>query len=255
MSSSLIDCLSPEDHAKLAYAAWAVLLLGLALWSCGVTFARGAVAAVLGTALMIFGLWFPGKIGVVMSPYLTGGLGFAIGAIIGGLGFRLVQAATLAACLGLAVAGLYYQWHVRHPPTAPTVVASRPAETLMVQVKPIVTPSVYGALDAIGRRIANIPKIHLQRMAIAGGGSALIAILFAMGFPRATTTLITSILGTICLMASVYSLVHAYSPTLSGLLPSGAVETYAILLVFTAIGLAIQYRFFLRLPDKSPESA
>jgi hypothetical protein len=252
MESSLIDLLTPEDQQKLAYGATGLLLLGLALWSCGVTFARVAVAATLGAALMLFALWFPGKIGVAMSPYLAGGVGFAAGAVIGGLGFRLVQAGTLAACLGLAVAGLYYQWHVRHP--AP-VVYRGDANDLMVHIKPPVTPSVYAAIETMLGLIADIPRIHLQRMAIAGAGTALVSILFALGFPRATTTIITSILGTICLMASVYSLVHAYSPKLSDLLPTSALETYAILLILASAGLLIQYRFFLRLPDKSSESA
>ena len=79
------------------------------------------------------------------------------------------------------------------------------------------------------------------------------AILFAIGFPRATTTLITAILGALGLMAGVYCLVHIYKPQLSDYLPSGTFQSYAIMVVLIAVGLAIQYRFFWRLPDKSPE--
>lgn len=256
IAASLIDHLSPEDQMKLAYAAWGALVLGLALWSCGVTFARAAVAMVLGAALMLLGLWLPSKLGWNVSPYIGGVIGVASGCLIGGWGFRWVQAATLAACLGLAVAGLYYQWHIHSPYIASLAVpASRSADTLLVQIKPpSVRPSAYGALESIGRKVASIPRIHLQRMAIAGLGSAIAAVLFAMGFPRATTTLITAVLGALGLMAAIYCLSHVYWPKLSDHLFYAPIQTYIMMAVLAAAGLAIQYRFFLRPSDKSQET-
>ena len=90
----------------LAYAAWGSLLLGAALWGCGITFARATVSLILGAAVMLFALWFPGKIGMTGSPYVAGVIGFAVGAIVGGLGFRWVQAVTLAAMPGRGRGGV-----------------------------------------------------------------------------------------------------------------------------------------------------
>ncbi len=254
MEASLIDHLSPEDQMKLAYVAWGALLLGLALWSGGVTFARGAVAVILGCALMVLGLWLPGKFGWAISPYIGGGVGFIIGALVGGWSFKWVQAATLAACLGLAVAGLYYQWHVRHPMPTTQVIMPREANSLFVMIKPAVAPSAYGAMETLINKIQHIPQMHLQRMAIAALGCAVAAILFAVGFPRATTILMTAVLGALALMGAVYCLAHVYSPRLSDHLTAGPTQTYLIMAVLAVIGLAIQYRFFLRKPDKSHES-
>jgi len=253
MEASLIDHLSPEDQLHLAYAAWATLFLGLALWSCGVTFARGAVALILGAGLSLLGLWLPGRLGLGMSPYIGGAIGFIIGSIIGGWGFRWIQAVTLAACLGLAVAGLYYQWHVRHPATVSSIAMSRPAATLLVQIKPAINPGVYGALESLGQRVGHIQRVHLERMGLAGIGTAIAAILFAMGFPRVTATLITSALGALILVLAAFCLLHVYVPRLSDQLSVAAGSTYVIMAALAVVGLVIQCRFFLCSPDKSQE--
>jgi hypothetical protein len=124
----LLTQLPPELRALPVLLAGFLALLGLVLWSAGVKAARPLAAGTLGAALAGLAAWLlPTFTGLGELP--SGLLGLAAGLIIGATAFRALQGILLAACLGLAAAGAFYQWQVAHhaPQTSPSPAAALPA--------------------------------------------------------------------------------------------------------------------------------
>ncbi len=273
MISSWLDLVPPEALRFLEYAAWLALLSGFFLWLMGVAIARAIVALLLGGAGALICSLLVSHFGIDLAPATATILGFIIGLLIGVLCFKFLQALTLAVALGLAVSGLYYTWHVRSAPETTATTAPQPSE-LKVQVDrfdsaPSQAQGADGVKNAniqdkaqahlltIARRVVNrigsIPVNHQRRMIIAGLGSLAVGLLIALGFPRMTTAAITAILGTLMMVVSASLLWGIYRPGTVGVMPTKASTWYAVCAVIAAIGLIIQYSFFIRKADKGPK--
>ena len=101
-----------SPRADLALGAWGLLLVGLVLWLFGVGIAHFLAVIMMGAAGAAAAVWGVPRMGWDFSPLTSVVAGFVIGAAIGALTFRVMQAILLAASLGIAVAGVYYGWHV-----------------------------------------------------------------------------------------------------------------------------------------------
>jgi hypothetical protein len=272
MPGSFIDILPPEAQSLLGGIALIVALVGLIVWAAGVKIARFSVAVLLGAAAAAIGTWLlPKFLGV--AP-ITGALvGFAGGAITGAIGFRLLQGLTLALCLGLAVGGMYYRWHILPtlaitPPTALTTATAPIGDDLIhLDALPAVLPGtstlpatrsahlsplvslVQSAID----RWSAIPPLHQKRLLIVSIGSAAIALLIAFGFARRTTWFTSALLGALLLMAGINALVYVYAPQYETQLPAQAKYRYLVLTILTLLGMGVQRRFFWpgKLPGRS----
>ena len=108
MPSQWLSIFTPDMLAPLGYAAWAALAFGLVLWFFGVAIARIGVAAALGTLAAALAVLLASYFQLTVSPAIVGGVGFIAGAIVGAMGFRLMQGFTFAVVLALAVGGTYY---------------------------------------------------------------------------------------------------------------------------------------------------
>jgi hypothetical protein len=260
MPGSFIDMLPPEAQSLLGGIALLVALVGLIVWAAGVKIARFSVAILLGVAVGAVGSWLlPKFIGV--AP-ITGALvGFALGAVSGAVGFRLLQGLTLALCLGLAVGGMYYRWHILPALATPTITTTAPIgdELIRLDALPPVLPGTASApatrgtahrsplialVQNIADRWATIPAVHQKRLLIVSIGAASIALLIAFGFARRTTWFTTALLGALLLMAGVNALLHVYGPQYEGQLPTQARYSYLTLGILTLVGMGIQRRFF-----------
>jgi len=276
MGGSLIDMLPPEAQSVLGGAALLVGVVGVIVWASGVRVARLCVAVLVGLVLAGLGAWMlPGMLGVAMA---TGALvGFAVGALVGAIGFRLLQGVTLAACVGLAVAGGYYRWHVEKvvtPPPPAAVVAAEPgdagaggagaggvrASDLLVQGKlgeGIGTQPRAGAEVAateanhvrefagkLKDRWNAVPATDQRRMLAAGIGSAAVALLLAFGFARQTTWAVSAVLGAVMVQAGAEAAGHVYWPAFEAVFPRTPLWRMVMLGVMAGIGMFLQWWFF-----------
>jgi hypothetical protein len=177
-----------------------------------------------------------------------------------------LQAITLAAALGLAVSGLYYTWHVSPAPESPAPAtpqiselkipleqfASEPAQ---VWRRDLPEDAKRAIAERVMRRVDSIPTDHSRRMCIAGLGSDVIGLLIALGFPRATTAVITAVLGSILIVSGISLATSVYRPGQPGFLPATATGWYVLCGILTVIGVIIQYSLFIRRSDKGPKQA
>ncbi|MGN6367798.1 MAG: hypothetical protein ACTHN5_06015 [Phycisphaerae bacterium] len=274
MSGSFIDILPPEAQQVLGGVAILVIASGIVVWAAGVKIARFSVAMLLGIGVAALGAWLlPKFTGITIA---TGGIvGFVIGALAGALAFRLLQGLILALCLGVAVGGMYYRWHIQavlaSPPPSPTAANVQvPASDLLIHTDRLGAgpttaqakkgervsglsggiAAVSNGMAAIARSLSDhwnaIPRVHQQRLLVVSIGTASIALLIAFGFPRATTWVITALLGALMILSGVHALLHVYAPQYEGALPFSARWRYVTLGVVMVIGMGIQYRFFPR---------
>lgn len=264
MISSWLDLVPPEALRFLGYAAWMTVFVGIGLWATGVAVARVAVALLLGAAGATIGALIVVRFGIDLSPATATILGFVVGILSGVLGFKFLQAITLAAALGIAVSGLYYTWHVSPAPETPAATAPQASELKIsldqFESEPAQSTEQHHAALHLGElaqrvmtRIGSIPASHQKRMSIAGLGSVAIGLLIAFGFPRATTAVITSILGSVLTIGGISLLTGIYKPGSPGYLPSHATGWYILLGILSAIGVIIQYSLFMRNSDKGPK--
>lgn len=253
----------------MEYAGWGTLLIALAVWALGVVIARVGVALVFGLVGAAVAALLAQHCG--HQAFLAAvGVGFAAGAGIGALGFKAVQAFTLALLMGAAVAGLYYHWHVEaiSAPALPSPTAIAALPTTLSSVLPT-QPSIQALQISIDKWTPQQPMTftalagrikeqfvgtsarHLRHMLIAALGSAVVALLVAYNFPRLTTGIVTSVAGAALILAAARVLVQIHSPHQAGLFPSHAWSRYCALVIVAGVGFLIQYRIFLRPPDKS----
>lgn len=257
--ASWMDHLAPEALRLLGLTAWGTLALGIILWALGLLIARGAVAAILGSLGALAGGWLVNVTGAALSP-LTGALiGFVLGSVAGAVGFRFVQGVVLAACLGTAVAGVYYVWHVAprvgtgvHGTTLPLVALKRLPENQPGTRKTEL--NLQQTAEQMRQQLAAIPLRELQWMGVVAVGAAAVAMLVAMKAPRGTTALITATVGAVIIMAATRTLLALHWRTLLAHWPGHAGGRYLVWGVLAALGIAIQCRFFLRRPDKAPQT-
>ena len=240
-----LDLLPPEVLSHLGFVAWGFLFLGLMLWLFGVALARLSIAGLLGAVGAAVGTLVVPRMGLDISVLTGGILGFIVGALVGVLAFRFIQAFTLALCLGLAVAGTYYRWHVAPLPLTPPV-ATQPASNPTTQNA---RPHLRALAEQLLEQVRAIPRPHLKRMSIAAMGSAVIALLLALGFPRGTTTGLTSLLGSLLIMASTYTLAERQTPRIFAWWPRHLLGGYLVLAALVGVGILIQYRFFISTSD------
>lgn len=266
MITSWLDLVPFEATRFLGYAAWVTVLIGIGLWATGVAVARVAVALLLGLAGATLAALMVSYFHVDLSPVTATILGFVVGVVSGVLGFKFLQAITLAAALGLAVSGLYYTWHVSPAPEGPAATTQQVSELKIPveQFEPEPTQDAeqqrvklhLGDLaERVMRRIGSIPTDHSRRMCIAGLGSVAIGLLIALGFPRATTAVITSILGSVLMIGGISLGTSIYRPGQPGFLPATATGWYVLCGILTAVGIIIQYSLFMRRSDKGPKQA
>ena len=262
MTGSFIDILPPEAQHVLGGISVLVMSAGFVVWGAGVKIARFSVAILLGLGAAALGAWLlPRFAGVTLA---TGGIvGFVIGALAGAVGFRLLQGLILAACLGLAVGGVYYRWHIA--PEAPA------AQVGDVHVSDLMIPTDrLGAgaatqqhpsndVAAFGQSLIDhwnaIPPADQRRLLIVSIGSAAVALLIAFGFARPTTWVISSVLGALMILAGLHALVHVYGPQYETYLPTTTRTRYLTLAIVTLVGMGIQYRFFPRKGAKKVAAA
>ena len=279
MPSQWLSIFTPDMLAPLGYAAWAALAFGLVLWFFGVAIARIGVAAALGTLAAALAVLLASYFQLTVSPAIVGGVGFIAGAIVGAMGFRLMQGFSFAVVLALAVGGTYYHWHARTP--VPTDIA---AETPAIPATPAPAPSRHAhAIAAAPQAPAVVPApasqeqlaklvadlraplaaltIDDQKQMLASAGiAALVALLVAFIFPKMTTATLSALVGSLFILtaANLFMATHqvtSASPTLPAWWPA-ALSTWAIILAILAcLSLAIQYRFFIRRSDKPQMNA
>ena len=167
MPGSFIDMLPPEAQSLLGGIALLVTLIGLIVWATGVKIARFSVAILLGAAVAAIGSWLlPRFIGV--AP-ITGALvGFAVGALSGAVGFRLLQGLTLALCLGVAVGGTYYRWHIVPALAAPETTATAPIGDDLIHLDslPAMLPGTSSAPATRGGTTHASPLVAIVQSAI-----------------------------------------------------------------------------------------
>ena len=271
-------------------AGFAVLVIasGIVVWAAGVKIARFSVAILLGLAVAALGAWLlPRFVDITM---VTGGiLGFVIGALTGAMAFRLLQGLILALCLGLAVGGIYYRWHITTELAASPTTAQVPASDLLIPTDRLAastppttpttphssaahaTPSAHAApatapAKAASHSFANdaslfsrslldhwnaIPPGHQKRLLFGSIGAAAIALLIAFGFPRITTWVISALIGALMILAGAHALLHVYAPQYESFLPLTTRMRYLTLGVLVLIGMGIQHRFFPRRKSKA----
>ncbi len=273
MTGSFLDILPPEAQQVLGGISVLVIASGIVVWAAGVKIARFSVAMLLGIAIAGLGAWLlPKFMGITIA---TGGiLGFVIGAMTGAMAFRLLQGLILATCLGLAVGGIYYRWHIAPelavPPSA-QVAAEVPASDLLIRTDrlgaaastaaPAKTGHAVGSVSdgidavsngaaAVGQSVMDrwnaIPAVHQKRLLLVSGGAAGMALLIAFGFPRPTTWVISAFLGSLMILSGVNALLHVYAPQYEGYLPVSMRSRYLTLAIVMLVGMGIQYRFFPR---------
>jgi hypothetical protein len=273
MTGSFLDILPPEAQQVLGGISVLVIASGVVVWAAGVKIARFSVAMLLGVAIAVLGAWLlPKFMGITIA---TGGiLGFVIGAMAGALGFRVLQGLILAVCLGLAVGGIYYRWHIAPelaaPPTGQAA-AEVPASDLLIRTDrlgaggsttaptktghAVVSVSdgiaaVNNGIEAVGHSLLDrwsaIPAVHQKRLLIVSISAAGIALLIAFGFPRPTTWVISALLGSLMILSGINALLHVYAPQYEGYLPVSMRSRYLTLAIVMLIGMGIQYRFFPR---------
>src|SRR5690242_14691565 len=98
---SLLDMFSPEAQQTMAILAVIASVAGLLLWSLGLKIARFSVAIFLGLLIAFLGATqLPRDVSI--SPITASLIGFAAGALLGAIAFKLLQGVVLAACVGLA---------------------------------------------------------------------------------------------------------------------------------------------------------
>jgi hypothetical protein len=270
MTGSLLDILPPEAQAILGLAALVLTALGLLVWAAGIKVARGLVAALVGLAVAGLAAWsLPHLFDIAAASAAL--VGFAIGALAGAVGFRLLQGLTLAVCLGLAVGFAYYHLHVEHHNPAPAAAHAAPAEPVKAsdllihgplagrtEKTSASTTRMTADAQADARQFASrlldrwnaISATDQRRLLAAAIGSAAIALLLAFGFPRHTTWVISALLGTLMLLAGLEAVFHLYLPKLEFFLPRAAAPRYGLFAILTGIGLLLQYHFFW--PRKKP---
>ena len=265
MTGSFIDILPPEAQQVLGGISILVIASGIVVWAAGVKIARFSVAILLGVAVAALGAWLLPKF--TGMTIVTGGiLGFVIGAMAGALAFRLLQGLILAVCLGLAVGGIYYRWHITADlAPAPGTTAQVPASELLIPTDRLDAPAHASATTAAGKStehsFANdaaifgrsllehwnaIPGVHQKRLLIVSIGAAVVALLIAFGFPRPTTWVISALLGALMILSGVHALLHVYAPQYEGYLPLATRARYLTLGIVMLVGMGIQYRFFPR---------
>lgn len=264
MTSSWLDLVPPEALRFLGYAAWMTVLAGIGLWATGVAIARVVVALFLGAMGATIGALLVTHFGIDLSPATATILGFVVGVVCGVLGFKFLQAITLAAALGVSVASLYYVWHVRPAPEAPAATMPQ-ASDLKIPLDNFEAEPAQGVDQSrptlhLGelaqramKRIGTIPTTHQRRMSIAGLGSVAIGLLIALGFPRATTAMITALIGSVLIATGISLITSIYRPGSPGFLPASASGWYIFCAVLAGVGLIIQYSLFMRNSDKGPK--
>ncbi|HUO10924.1 MAG TPA: hypothetical protein VM008_21660 [Phycisphaerae bacterium] len=272
MTGSFIDILPPEAQQVLGGISVLVIASGIVVWAAGVKIARFTVAVMLGLGAAALGAWLmPMVAGVTV---VTGGLvGFVIGALAGAIGFRLLQGLILATCLGLAIGGIYYRWHI-----APEVsgaggsgasagdvhvsdlmiptdrlgggAQTRPGHESKAGAKSGTSTESWSDIAAkAGQSLVDhwnaIPQVHQRRMLIVSIGAAAVALLIAFGFPRATTWVITAAIGALMIMSGLHALLHVYGPQYEAYLPTTMRARYLTLGILALVGMGVQYRFHL----------
>ncbi len=282
MTGSFIDILPPEAQQVLGGISVLVIASGIVVWAAGVKIARFSVAILLGLAVAALGAWLMPRF--VDVTIITGGiLGFVIGALTGAMAFRLLQGLILALCLGVAVGGIYYRWHVTTEMVASPTTAQVPASDLLIPTDrlaastPPATPRTSAAHTTPGapatapakaetHSLANdaslfarsvlehwnaIPPVHQKRLLIGSIGAAAIALLIAFGFPRVTTWVVSALIGALMILAGAHALVHVYAPQYESSLPLTTRMRYLTLAILMLIGMGIQYRFLRRRKSKA----
>jgi hypothetical protein len=254
---------TPQMLAPLGYAAWGVLLAGLVLWLFGVAIARIAVAAFLGTLVSGLAVLLATHFQISVTPATAGIVGFVTGAVAGALGFRVLQGFTLALVLGVTVAGLYYHWHA-HTPPAPNI-TQLPIDSLKISTDnfpetPLSTHEkphfdLSKLLEFCKTRLFALSLQDQQRMGLAAAGAAIAALLLAFGFPKMTTATISALVGSLFILtaANLFMLTNQVtSPrgTLPAWWPTSLAAWGILLALLACVGIAIQYRFFIRRSDK-----
>jgi hypothetical protein len=244
--------LPPEAQSLLGVASLVLIAIGLIVWAAGVKVAPVLVALATGLVGAALAAWLlPAVVGIAV---VTAGLiGFVIGAMLGAFSFRVLQGVTLAACLGLAVAGGYYRMHVEHAPRpAPAIVETAAAEVkasdLLVRGRlgetgPAQTVAA-NQMAVFGRKLHErwneIPSTDRTRMMVAAFGTAAVALLLAFGFAKYTTWVVSAVLGTLMLAVGIDAAVHLYAPRLLNYFPGAVVWRYAVLAILAGVGMLVQ---------------
>lgn len=254
MNTSYLDALPAEAQPMIGAVAGVLLVVSLILWAFGIKIARIGTTLLLGFTCAAGAAWLAPQGPIDIAPITAAIIGFVIGALIGALLFRLVQGATLAACLGIAVAALYFHWHVQ--PAAATQAATGPATTQavidLIAVQRFDIAAVPPLVDGLSRQLHDAPAKHQLRMAAAGIGTAVAVLLVAFFFMNATTIVVTAALGAMGLLASVHALLHVAGPPYRDYFPHDPVLRYFLLAFVTVLGVLIQYRISREKADNQP---
>ena len=228
-------------------------LVGLLLWGAGIKVARPLMSLFIGIACagIASGL-LPAVMG--LEPISSGLIGLAVGVLVGAVAFRLIQGLALAACLGIAACGIFYQFH--HPRNAApqtaqvdwnATLAKLPASQADLQksiAKGDTARLVNDSAITASKQWQLIPPTMRREMLLIGAIVAALTLIVAWLVPRYITWISTSALGAALVLAAALLLLWSFVPGYQQWIPAAPRVQVAMVVILILAGMLVQHRFF-----------
>ncbi len=217
--AALISHLKPDQ--TLIIVALLGLFVGTMLWLAGYRLARPALTMVLAALGAFLGylapvMWHWPLVNIASAIIMA-----IIGALLGSIGFRFMQAVLVAALVAITILSAFA---LQHPGTAPPHTQPAPRPMAAPAVAPAHHQSnarlqqIWNNAKAYGvawqKTVLQMPPAARNTAVALASGAALAALVLAVLFRRTTSVVATACVGTAILTLCLLVLGRAFAPKL-----------------------------------------